>query len=90
MVPVSVMKLTGRKPKRPMRSLTTPSVGDSAAMKMPAMTTQERKCGKYIADWTNLRSEPARSSLSNSATMIGTGKTNRIFMPEMIRVLAST
>ena len=65
-------------------------VGDSAAMKMPAMTTQERKCGRYIADCTNLRRLPLRTSLISSATMIGTGNTKRIFIPEMISVFAST
>ncbi|MCY1370522.1 hypothetical protein D3C87_1804040 [compost metagenome] len=46
MAPVSVMNDRGAMPAMPMRLLTAPSVGDSAAMKMPAITTQDRKCGR--------------------------------------------
>ncbi|MCY1370521.1 hypothetical protein D9M69_576160 [compost metagenome] len=38
----------------------------------------------------NLRSEPPRTSFNSSATMIGTGRKNTIFIAEMISVLAST
>ena len=59
-------------------------------MTMPATTTIDRKCGRYETVCTNRLRYRLRTSLSSSASTIGSGKQNSSVSAPRISVLVNT
>ena len=85
----SVRNAIGLRPARFSRSLMSPSPGESSASRMPYMMTHERKCGRYEAVCTTLRSRRLVVSASDSARRMAVGMPTRSFArlyPSVLRI----